>query len=120
MQWDDSSVVNSTIVIQYTDRYHKDAQYWRETIINVNVFKTEPPQFASELNKIVVSMWSINQQRFMLPSIVDTDSSKFSISLANDSPDWVQVEESTQASQLYYVSFYKWCYVWRFLKSSKY
>ena len=41
----------------------------------------------------------------MLPSIVDTDSSKFSISLANDSPDWVQVEESTQASQLYYVSF---------------
>ena len=81
-----------------------DAQYWKEISINVNVFKTEPPQFASELSKIVVSMCSIDQQRFMLPSIVDNDSNRFSISLANDSPDWIQVEESTQASQLNYVS----------------
>ena len=104
MQWDDSSVINSTIVIQYTDRYHLDAQYWREISININVFKTEPPQFASELNKIVVSVWSINQQRFMLPSIVDIDSNRFSISLGNDSPDWILIEESTQTSQLNYVS----------------
>ena len=106
MQWDDSSVVNSTIVIQYTDRYHMDTQYWKEISINVNVFKTEPPQFASELSKIVISMWSINLQTFMLPSIVDTDSNRFSISLGNNSPDWIQVEQSTQTSQLYYVSFY--------------
>ena len=105
MFWDDNSVSKSTIVIQYTDKYHKDDQYWKEIDITVYVFKTEPPQFANELNTIVVNTWSQSQQIFELPPIIDPDSSTFDVTFENDHPNWIQVKESNQSSQRFYVIY---------------
>ena len=101
--WDDSSVLNSTIVIHYTDRYHKDNEYWKEISFNVHVFQTEPPKFSNELQTFVIDSWTQSQQIFTLPPIIDDDSSIFDVTLSKDSPEWIQVKMTNKSSQSYYV-----------------
>ena len=112
MQCGDDFMTNYTLVIQFTDRYHKQSEYWTEIRINVKVFLSEPPKFADLLNHIIVDSCTNNQNKFELPIIIDPDSNNFTVSLELDSPDWIQIRETDINSNRFNVSNNK-CYLFK-------
>ena len=99
--WNDISISHSTIKLKYTDKYHQDDQFWIEADITVNVFPTEPPQFASNPNNIIVNLWVKNQYVYDLPEISDPDSTTFSVSLNDNSLNWIKIQESNVVNTQY-------------------
>ena len=105
--WYDDTVSESTIVLAYTDVYHKESQYWTNISININVFTSKPPNFIEQPNNLVINLWQHEVLKFELPAISDPDSNIFKVSLANNPPDWIQIEaiNSRSSNVTFNVSF---------------
>ena len=104
---DANSISTANVLLNYTDRYHQDSQFWKQISINVNLFKSEPPVFVGSLEPIIVDFWSQNQSIYKLPGISDIDSTIFNVYFADTSIQWMNIKNvtNTQLSlQEYYVS----------------
>ena len=106
---DSCSKSQSSIKLKFTDKYHQDNQYWIQTEINVNIFATEPPQFVTNLENIIVNLWNNDQNVYKLPEISDIDSRSFNVSLAKDIPNWIHIlctDNKENSSQQFYVRIF--------------
>ena len=83
----DTSNSNQTVVLQYTDAYHKDLSSWKNLTISIVVYPTEPPRFVSQLNDVMVSV--CDSFNITLPEVVDDDSETFWIELDPSTPSWI-------------------------------
>ena len=75
--------------ITYYDSYHKDPFYWKTLTIQLNVLSSEPPKFSTNIDNITVNMCSDNE--YLLPSAFDPKNYTFSISLVDNSLEWVRI-----------------------------
>uniref|UniRef100_A0A7S3JHM2 Uncharacterized protein n=1 Tax=Euplotes harpa TaxID=151035 RepID=A0A7S3JHM2_9SPIT len=99
------STFRSSIVLEYTDVYHKAPNYWTQVSIGVDVFSTEPPRFVSSLASITFDRCLQSFASYALPDIVDPDSTSFNVSVDDKDVSWVQIV-STAPDQLYSQQFY--------------
>ena len=101
VMWNDISISHSTIKLKYTDKYHQNDQFWIEADISVNVFPTEPPQFTNDISNLIVNLWMKDQYVYELPEISDPDSITFSVSLNDNSLNWIKIQESNETNTQY-------------------
>ena len=84
MMTTDNSAANSTIsslvTLAYYDKFHQDSSQWLYFNISINIYPSEPPKFASQLRDLIIDLCQTNYTKYLLPSIVDPDSSYFEIS----------------------------------------
>ena len=102
---DNESIKSATLVFSYTDIYHTDATYWQNFSVTVNVFVSEPPEFAQLVQNITINKCLQMQVKQILPSIVDPDSSLFEISFAEQVPSWIYISNLTESGlNIYYIN----------------
>ena len=101
VMWNDISISHPTIKLKYTDKYHQNDKLWIEADITVNVFPTEPPQFTNDLSNLIVNLWMKDQYVYELPEISDPDSITFSVSLNDNSLNWIKIQESNETNTQY-------------------
>ena len=73
--------------ISYTDSYHKDASFWKTTIIDLYLFAVDPPLFANDPQVIYANRWS--NKYIDLPEIVDPNGLNWTVSLDPSTPAWI-------------------------------
>ena len=99
-----SSAANSTIhslaTLAYYDKFHQDSSQWLYFNISLSIYPSEPPKFASQLQDLTIDLCQTNHTKYLLPPIVDPDSSYFEISLVNNSHSWVNIASDGDTSKL--------------------
>ena len=106
VMWDDISVSQTTVTLKYTDKYHQESQYWIQINISLNIFKSQPPVFANQLNQIQINLWESSQLIFKLPEIIDVDSNLFNVSLISSAPIWIHIQRLSNEFQNSSDNFY--------------
>ena len=99
---DDSSLNQTQIKLSYTDRYHMNDSNWQILSFKVNIFVSEPPIFTENIETIYFSRWSSTLISRKLPSIYDPDSSSFSISLLNNSLNFIYITSINENGETVY------------------
>ena len=105
MQCDDLSVSKSTLSFKYTDRYHTDAEYWKQVTMNVDIYPSEPPYFTQSLNNITINNWNNDNYLYILPKAIDPDGGNVQISLASETPSWIQIQSNSLVSVIFKFHF---------------
>ena len=83
----DTSKLNQTVTLQYTDSYHQDEASWKNITISIAVYPTEPPRFVYQPNDVAIS--ACDQFSITLPEVIDDDSEVFWIELSPSTPSWI-------------------------------
>ena len=95
-----NSTINSLVTLAYYDKFHQDSSQWLYFNISLNIYPTEPPKFASQLQDLTIDLCQTNYTKYLLPPIVDLDSSYFEISIVNNSRSWVSIVSNVNTSRL--------------------
>ena len=95
-----NSTISSYVTLAYYDKFHQDSSQWLYFNINLNIYPSEPPKFASQLQDLTIDLCQTSYTKYLLPLIVDPDSSYFEISLVNNSHSWVSIASDANTSRL--------------------
>ena len=79
----------TSIILNYTDSYHQDLQYWNYLTMNVFIFESNPPQYAVPLQNVSIS--ACGCANFSLPTAIDQDGDSFNVNLNNSASDWIKL-----------------------------
>lgn len=99
---DDDAVKSATLVFGYTDVYHTDAAYWQQFSVDVAVFASEPPVFTAAVQNMTINTCYQTRFAYRLPSIYDADSSVFTVSFAEPTPDYIFAKAEANADTTNY------------------
>ena len=96
IQSKNTTIKSAQISFNYTDKYHTGPDSWTTARVILNVFNSEPPRYANEIQDIVLN--SCNPQKYVqeLPSVIDSDSILFTSSFANGTFGWIRIVENKQ------------------------
>ena len=105
-----NSTISSLVTLAYYDKFHQDSSQWLYFNISLNIYPSEPPKFASQLQDLTIELCQTSYTKYLLPSIVDPDSSYFEISFNDNSHSLVSIVSDANTSRLLntssvYVSF---------------
>ena len=92
VQADQDANTLTSIVLTYTDFYHQDAIFWQSITMNVNIFASEPPKYATSLQNVTIS--ACDWVNITLPTATDLDGDSFTTSFGYSVPDWIKLIDS--------------------------
>ena len=86
------------ISLEYTDKYHTDAEYWKQIVLSVSIYASDPPYFAQPLDNLTINRWRQDDYLYKLPDPIDPDGGSVTITLADGSPEWIQIYSNSYVS----------------------
>ena len=55
MECDFLSNVGIDVTLEYTDKYHTDSEYWKQIVLSVCIYASDPPYFAQPLDNLTIN-----------------------------------------------------------------
>ena len=89
LQTNETSSEPTSLVVSFTDSYHKDASLVQNITIELYLFAVDPPYFATDLQVVHAKRWS--NTNVNLPAIIDPNGLNWTISLDPSTPAWVSL-----------------------------
>ena len=86
------------VTFKYTDQYHTDSEYWKQVELNVYIYASDPPYFAQSLDNLTINRWRQDDYLYKLPDPIDPDGGGVAITLADRSPEWIQIYSNSYVS----------------------
>ena len=100
MECDFLSNIGIDVTLEYTDNYHTNAEYWKQIALSVNIYASDPPYFAKPLDNLTINRWRQDNYLYKLPDPIDPDGGNVTITLADGSPEWIQIYSNSYVSIL--------------------